>query len=554
MVGAPVFPIPAGRRSTFGLASSATLPTMRLAPDADFTLELELDELAAASEPAQLARRLATQLGAPPGELPPLEIRKRSLDARRGRIRFHLVVGAASSAALGGAPLREVSGTPVIIVGGGPAGLFCAYQLARAGIAAVIVDRGKPVQARRRDLKGLTQHGQVDPDSNYCFGEGGAGTYSDGKLYTRSHKRGDVRDVIEILAIHGAPHDILVDARPHIGSNKLPKVITALRQRLEAAGTQFRFGARVVDLVVRNHQAIGVRLADGDELTGRAVVIATGHSARDVHDLLARAGVRLEAKPFAMGVRIEHPQPLIDQIQYGRAAGHPALPAAAYKLAFTPDDKRGAFSFCMCPGGWIVPAATDPDGVVVNGMSLSRRDSPYASSGLVVAIELADLARLNLPEPLGGVELQRRLERAAAQAGGGQLRAPATRATDFVRGRPSSTVPATSYQPGLAPGDVGAVLDSLGLPLASRLREALTAFDRQMRGYLTEHAVLVGVESRTSSPVRIPRDRDRLVSPDLAALYPCAEGAGYAGGIVSAALDGMRVARAIATAAGVPAD
>jgi uncharacterized protein len=346
--------------------------------------------------------------------------------------------------------------------------------------------------------------------------------------------------------VHGAPHDILVDARPHIGSNKLPKVITALRETLERAGTEVRFGARVVDLVVRDRRAIGVRLADGGEVIGRAVVIATGHSARDVHELLARAGVALEAKAFAMGVRIEHPQPLIDRIQYGRAAGHPALPAAAYKLAFTPADKRGAFSFCMCPGGWIVPAATEPDGVVVNGMSLSRRDSPFASSGLVVAIEVADLARLGLPPPLGGIELQRRLERAAAIAGGGALRAPATRATDFVRGKPSSTVPATSYQPGLAAGDVGAVLDATGLPLAARLREALAAFDRQMRGYLTEDAVLVGVESRTSSPVRIPRDRERLVSPDLAELYPCAEGAGYAGGIVSAALDGIRVARAIA--------
>jgi uncharacterized protein len=257
--------------------------------------------------------------------------------------------------------------------------------------------------------------------------------------------------------------------------------------------------------------------------------------------------VRLEAKPFAMGVRIEHPQPLIDRIQYGRAAGHPALPAAAYQLAFTPGDRRGAFSFCMCPGGWIVPAATEPDAVVVNGMSLSRRDSPYANSGLVVSIDAADVERLGLALPLGGVELQRALERAAASAGGGALRAPATRATDFARGRPSSTVPATSYQPGLAAGDIAAVLDTTGLPLAARLREALAAFDRQLRGYLTDDAVLVGVESRTSSPVRIPRDRGRLESPDLAALYPCAEGAGYAGGIVSAALDGMRVARAILT-------
>jgi uncharacterized FAD-dependent dehydrogenase len=511
--------------------------------DRDYTVELELDE---ADDLPALARKLAAQVGAAPEALPPLELRKRSIDARRGRIRFHYVLGVAGPAdALAGAPLRETSGPPVVIVGAGPAGMFCAYELARAGIPAVILDRGKPVQARRRDLKGLTQHGRVDTDSNYCFGEGGAGTYSDGKLYTRAHKRGDIRDVIEILAAHGAPTSILVDARPHIGSNKLPKVIDALHEHLVSVGSEMRFGERVSELVVREGRAIGVRLADGGEVVGRAVVMATGHSARDVHGLLAAAGVRLEAKPFAMGVRIEHPQPLIDRIQYGRFAGHPKLPAAAYRLAFTPEDKRGAFSFCMCPGGWIVPASTEPDGLVVNGMSLSRRDSPYANSGLVVAVELADLDRLGLARPFGGVELQRKLEQAAARAGGGSLRAPATRATDFVRGRGSSTVPATSYQPGLSAGDVGEVLDSIGVPLAQRLRDALPVFDRQMRGYLTEDAVLVGVESRTSSPVRVPRHSERLESPDVAALYPCGEGAGSAGGIVSAALDGMRVARAI---------
>lgn len=512
--------------------------------DRDYTVEVDLDE---ADDLPTLTKKLAAQVGTSVASLPPIEIRKRSIDARRGRVRFHFVLGMVEKdgGALGGPPLRETSGDPVIIIGAGPAGLFCAYELARAGVRSIIVDRGKPVQARRRDLKGLTQHGRVDVDSNYCFGEGGAGTYSDGKLYTRAHKRGDIRDVIEILATHGAPHDILVDARPHIGSNKLPKVITAMREHLASVGSEIRFGARVVELVKREGRAIGVRLAGGGELIGRAVVAATGHSARDVHHLLIAAGVRLEAKPFAMGVRIEHPQPLIDRIQYGRAAGHIKLPAAAYRLAFTPDDKRGAFSFCMCPGGWIVPASTEPDGVVVNGMSLSRRDSPYANSGLVVSVELADLDRLGLPRPLGGVELQARLERAAALAGGGQLRAPATRATDFVRGRASSTVPATSYQPGLDATNVGEVLDSIGVPLAARLREALPVFDRQMRGYLSEEAVLVGVESRTSSPVRVPRDNERLESPDVAGLYPCGEGAGYAGGIVSAALDGIRVARAI---------
>ncbi len=517
---------------------------MRLEPDQDYTVELGLDE---PDDPRALTRKLAHQLDVAAETLPPLELRKRSIDARRGRVRFHLVVGAVTpeGGPLGGPPVRDVSGPPVVIVGGGPAGLFCAYELARAGVKSVIVDRGKPVQARRRDLKGLTQHGVVDTDSNYCYGEGGAGTYSDGKLYTRSHKRGDVRDVIEILAVHGAPQDILVDARPHIGSNKLPKVITAMRERLEGVGSEIRFGARVTGVVVRDGRAIGVQLADGGEVIGRAVVMATGHSARDVHELLTRAGVQLEAKPFAMGVRIEHPQPLINSIQYGRAAAHPKLPAASYKLAYTPSDKRGAFSFCMCPGGWIVPAATEPDGVVVNGMSLSRRDSPYANSGLVVSIELADLDRLGLSRPFGGVELQRRLEQAAAVAGGGGLRAPATRATDFARGKASSTVPSTSYEPGLMAGDIGEVLDSIGIPIAARLREAVGHFDRQMRGYLTQDAVLVGVESRTSSPVRVPRHPELLESLDLAGLYPCAEGAGYAGGIVSAALDGIRVARAI---------
>jgi uncharacterized protein len=513
---------------------------LNLDPDRDYSIELDLDE---PDDSAELVTRLAQQLGVAPGEVPPLEVRKRSIDARRGRVRFHVVVGAAGSQPpIGGAPLRETSGEPVIIVGAGPAGMFCAYELARAGVRAIVVDRGKNVRDRRKDLKGLTQHGHVDPDSNYCFGEGGAGTYSDGKLYTRSHKRGDVRDVIEILAIHGAPEQILVDARPHIGSNKLPKVITALREQLASVGSTMRFGARATELIVKDGRAIGVRLADGEELIGRAVVIATGHSARDVHAMLLAAGVRLEAKAFAMGVRIEHPQPLIDRIQYGRAAGHPKLPAAAYRLAFTPDDGRGAFSFCMCPGGWIVPAATEPDGLVVNGMSLSRRDSPYANSGLVVGVSLADLPG---DDPLRGVKLQATLERAAATAGGGALRAPATRATDFVARRASSTVPSTSYEPGLTATDVGSVLDATGLPLAQRLREALVHFDKQMRGYVTEDAVLIGVESRTSSPVRVPRDAESLESPDLVALYPCAEGAGYAGGIVSAALDGIRVARQI---------
>lgn len=513
----------------------------------EVTIELGLDD---PDDAASLRTRVARALRVGEPELPEIAVRKRSIDARRGRVRFHLVVEVdpPPSGELGLPHPRPLSGPArVVIVGDGPGGLLCAYELARAGVRAVVVDRGKPVQPRRHDLAALQKQGLVDPDSNYCFGEGGAGTYSDGKLYTRSHKRGDVRDVIEILALHGAPPAILTDARPHIGSNRLPKVVTAIRQRLEDAGVEFRFGARVVALGTRGGAVTGVRLADGTELAADAVVVATGHSARDVFTLLAEAGVRLEAKAFALGVRIEHPQPLINGIQYGRAAGHPRLPAAAYRLAHTVRE-RGVFSFCMCPGGWVVPATTESDAVVVNGMSLSRRDSPFANSGLVVAIEPDDVAAVGLTGPLAGVELQRRIEQAACAAGGGQQRAPATRAADFARGRGSTTVPDSSYIPGLTAGDVGEVLAVPGLDLAGRLREALQVFGRRMRGYLSEDAVLIGVESRTSSPVRVPRDPDSLCSPDVGGLYPCGEGAGYAGGIVSAAIDGMRVARKVTAA------
>ncbi|HEV8547425.1 MAG TPA: FAD-dependent monooxygenase, partial [Polyangiaceae bacterium] len=389
----------------------------------ELTLELGLDE---PDGPDDLRRRVASLVGVEESALPAITLRKRSLDARRGRVRFHLLVElGAPEEPLGGAPLVEVRGAPrVVVVGEGPAGLFCAYELARRGVAATVVDRGKLVQPRRHDLKGLNRHGKVDPDSNYCFGEGGAGTYSDGKLYTRAHKRGPVRDVLELLALHGAPSAVLTEARPHIGSNRLPKVVTALRERLTAVGQQFRFGARVAGLVTRpdgpRRAVMGVRLADGSELGADAVVLATGHSARDVYVFLREAGVVLESKPFALGVRIEHPQPLVNRIQYGNSELHPKLPNAAYRLAAQVDG-RGVFSFCMCPGGWIVPASTEPGALVVNGMSLARRDSPFANSGLVVALEPADWQKVGLSGPLGGTELQARIERAAFEAGGGML-------------------------------------------------------------------------------------------------------------------------------------
>jgi uncharacterized FAD-dependent dehydrogenase len=520
-------------------------------------IELGLDE---ASDADALRQRLGKKLGVAPESLPEPNILRRSIDARRGSVHFHLIVGLGldQGEALGGAPPREaaVTGPPVVVVGDGPAGLFCAYELSRHGLPVVVVDRGKTVQPRRHDLKALQQRGQVDSDSNYCFGEGGAGTYSDGKLYTRAHKRGSVRDVIELLALHGAPEAILVDARPHIGSNRLPKVVTALREKLTSVGVDFEFGARVTGLLRSptqsrgsvgpepQHRVSGVRLADGRELEARAVVLATGHSARDVFVMLAEAGVLLEAKAFALGVRIEHPQPLINRIQYGRFADHPKLPNASYRVAETVEG-RGVFSFCMCPGGFVVPASTEPGELVVNGMSLSRRDSPYANSGLVIGIEPGDVQQAGFAGVLGGVELQRCIEQAAFAASSGGLSAPATRVTDFLARHSSSTVPASSYIPGLTPTDVGLILDAAGLKLADRLRTALGAFDRKLRGYRTEEAVLIGVESRTSSPVRVPRDPDSLQAPGFSGLYPCGEGAGYAGGIVSAALDGQRVARAI---------
>jgi uncharacterized FAD-dependent dehydrogenase len=416
-----------------------------------------------------------------------------------------------------------------------------------------VLERGKKVQPRRHDLKALYRDGSVDVDSNYCFGEGGAGTYSDGKLYTRSNKRGNVQDVLETLVLHGAPPAIVTDARPHVGSNRLPKVVTALRERLEGLGVVFRFGARATELLVERARgercAVGVRLHDGTEIMAERVVLATGHSARDVFEMLGRVGVDLQPKPFAVGVRIEHSQALIDRLQYGSSAGHPRLPPASYQLAATIAG-RGVFSFCMCPGGFIVPAVTEPEGLVLNGMSLAKRDSVFANSGLVVSVTVEDLQSAGYGGPFGGVAFQSCLERAAFSAGGGRLRAPATRATDFLAQRGSSSLPKSSYLPGLLPFDLSAVLDAGGLPLAACLREGLAVFSKRVRGFVSEDAVLAAVESRTSSPVRVPRDANTWQAKGLSRLYVCGEGAGYAGGIVSAALDGIGVAERIGAVMG----
>ncbi len=515
----------------------------------DLELELGLDD---PDDEVALREAVARRLGLAARDIPELRLLKRSLDARHGRVRFRLLVRVLSEGGpenRDGPQPREVNHPPrVAIVGDGPAGLFCAYQLARSGVASIVLDRGKRVQPRRRDLKVLQRHGQVDPDSNYCFGEGGAGTYSDGKLYTRSHKRGNVRDVLEILVAHGAAPEVLTEARPHIGSNRLPRIVTAIREHLEAVGVQFRFGARVVDLVRSPRGPIeGLRLADGTVVAADRVVVAAGHSARDVVGWLALHGASIAAKSFAVGVRIEHPQELIDRIQYGRSAGHPRLPPAAYRVSHEVDG-RGVFSFCMCPGGFVVPAATEPGCLVINGMSLAKRRFRFANSGLVVGVHPSDAERLGFAGPLGGAALQQRLEQLAFDAGGGGFRAPATRATDFLRRRSSAVVGDTSYIPGLAPTNLYELLALLDPRLAERLRQALVHFEKRMPGYAGESAVLIGVETRTSSPVRIERDPVTLEAIGLPGLYPCGEGAGHAGGIISAAVDGMRVAQSLVTA------
>jgi uncharacterized protein len=514
--------------------------------------DLELTvSLADAANRERLHAAIARRLGVDPQSIAEAQITRRTIDARGSGARFRLRMRVFATGEPPDdsttAPLPRLApvssrGAPVVVIGAGPAGLFAALRLAERGVRVVLLERGKPVQARRRDIALLNKQGIVDPESNYCFGEGGAGTYSDGKLYTRADKRGPVLDVLHTLVAHGAPEDILVDARPHIGSNRLPKVVVRLRETIEAAGSTVRFGARAVSLFCDRHRVRGVRLAGGEELEASAVVVATGHSARDVFAMLVAVGAALEPKPFAVGVRVEHPQPLIDAIQYGRDAGHPLLPAASYRLAATVGG-RGVYSFCMCPGGWIVPASSESDSVVVNGMSLSRRDSPFANSGIVVAIEPNDLEGLGYEGVFRGIEFQDALERRAAELGGGRQVAPAQRLMDFCAARESKSLPRSSYRPGIRGAPLHAELPPF---IVARLRAGFGRFARVMRGYDTSEAIAVGVESRSSSPLRVLRDAETLQSTAIAGLFPAGEGAGYAGGIVSAALDGVRVADRVA--------
>lgn len=435
---------------------------------------------------------------------------------------------------------------PVIVVGSGPAGLFAALRLIELGVKPIVIERGKDVKSRRRDLAAINKDHIVNPESNYCFGEGGAGTYSDGKLYTRSKKRGDIRRILEILVGHGAKPDILFDAHPHIGTNKLPAVVEALRQSILDAGGEIHFNTRVTDLTIQDGVATGIVTQSGDRITGEATILATGHSARDIFSLLQEKRILIEPKSFALGVRVEHQQNFIDRVQYHcTSVRGQYLPAASYSLvhqAQVHGKSRGVFSFCMCPGGFIVPSATAPGEVVVNGMSPSRRDSKFANSGIVVAVEEDDFKAFHQHQALAGMYFQRAIEQKASALCGGTQQAPAQRLMDFVDGRVSSSLLETSYQPGIYPVDMKEILPSF---IIQALQQGLRNFGSKMKGFLTNDAQLLGVESRTSSPVKIPRDKVTLEHPQIKRFFPCGEGAGYAGGIVSAAMDGERSAEAV---------
>ena len=485
-------------------------------------------------------------------------ILKKSIDARGKKIYINLTVNAfINEPDLVGTKkdfsFKNVNADSkkVIIIGSGPAGIFAALQLLEHGIKPIILERGKDVKSRRRDLAKLNKEGIVNPESNYCFGEGGAGTYSDGKLYTRSNKRGDIDRILDLFVYFGAPQNIAYDAHPHIGTNKLPQIIIAMHEKIKSCGGEVLFEKKVVDFKITDSEIKSLTTETGETFTADAYILATGHSARDIFKLLHFKNVLIEAKPFAMGVRIEHPQHLIDSIQYHCLTERDInLPPASYSLVQQINGK-GVFSFCMCPGGIIAPAATDEGQLVVNGWSPSKRNNAFANSGIVVQVEKKDaLASLNTAgietnedDPLIFMKFQQMVEEKAYQEGGGNFKAPAQRMHDFVNRKLSETLPNNSYLPGLTSSKLQNVLPAF---VYNSLSEAFQHFGRKLKGYYTNEAVIVAVESRTSSPVRIPRNGHNLQHPQLTNLYPCGEGAGYAGGIVSAAMDGERVANMIA--------
>jgi uncharacterized protein len=491
---------------------------------------------------------LAQACSVQPERITGFRLLKQSIDSRGRQTWFHITVNIFIDE-----PYQEITLIPlqlknvasaskkVIVIGAGPAGLFAALHLIELGIRPIILERGKDVRARRRDLAAINKEGVVNPESNYCFGEGGAGTYSDGKLYTRSTKRGDVYKILSILVHFGADHKILYEAHPHIGTNKLPQIITSIRNKIIDCGGEVHFEKKVTDFIVEKESIKEVRTAQDEDFPADAVILATGHSARDIFKLLHSKKILIESKPFALGVRVEHPQTLIDSIQYHCPSRGDYLPPASYSLVQQVNGK-GVFSFCMCPGGIIAPAATNENEIVVNGWSPSKRNNPYANSGIVVSIEEKNIQPYQKHGPLAAMYFQQWVEQNAFKEGGGKLVAPAQRMVDFSENRISSSLPDCSYLPGIQSSDLRQVLPAF---VQQSLQIAFKEFGKKMKGYFTNDAVVVATESRTSSPVRIPRNND-LQHPQIKNLYPCGEGAGYAGGIVSAAMDGEKVAAQIA--------
>jgi len=492
---------------------------------------------------------LSKQIKVSPNEIQHISILKRSIDARQKAIKINLKViiylkGEAFQETKIELPeYKDVSkAQEVIVVGAGPAGLFAALQLIELGLKPIVLERGKDVRGRRRDLKAINREHIVNEDSNYCFGEGGAGTYSDGKLYTRSKKRGDVTRILELLVAFGASEDILVEAHPHIGTNKLPKIIEDIRNKIIEFGGQVLFDTRVTDILVKNNEVEGIVTQNGDKILASKLILATGHSARDIFELLDKKKIFIEAKPFALGVRAEHSQELIDSIQYSCDYKGEHLPPAPYSIVKQVNG-RGMYSFCMCPGGVIAPCATSPGEVVTNGWSPSKRDQATANSGIVIELKLDDFKPFAKFGALAGMEFQKSIEQRAWHLAGQTQKVPAQRMIDFTQNKISSDIPKTSYVPGTTSVEMGQVFPGF---LTQILREGFKEFGKSMRGYLTNEAILHAPESRTSSPVRIPRDAQTLEHLQIKGLYPCGEGAGYAGGIISAAIDGEKCALMIA--------